>query len=662
VSNNTNINNKVLVAVAFASILSVARFCNADTTYSDGGVHTINTAMPVGTVNVFNNTTLNVVNPGSVTGSSGTAAEDGVDATGAILNVQGGSITGGAGPDTLTGLAQGNGGNGIFAESTTIAIQGGNVTGGQGATTISANGIGTGGEGLSSGSGTTTIQGGNVTGGQGATTISTNGIGTGGDGLLGGSGAINILGGSITGGLGAGSLLENVGTGEGGFGVNGGAGAIAISGGTITGGIGAAASPSNGQGFGGGGVGSGAGIINIQAGTIAGGAGGAGTFSTGGDGVSASSGTINIYGGAIQGGAGGANGFGGNGVSAENTGTAKIFGGAISAGTADTNGNAIDAYAGGIIDVYGSGFNTGFGIIGPGTGNISGTLADGTAFSWPYSVHAAAGNRSAGAIDLIGVPVIALSNAVNRTIITSGTAALGTSIANSAATGAMSLNYTLGAAVQSGSATLGSPSPNSGTLTPGSKQSCTVSASSTNLGVNTISFTASGSNTYRGPQTTTATLTVLDHAAAAFVGGGGTLNLNFGALEQGSGTQSLQYQIENLPETYRAGLDLYSITTIADPLGVFSTNPALFTDLAPGAESGLFDLFLNTSEPGEFSGEYQLNLSDEQDLSGWAGQQTLTLNVTADVVPEPGTLALLSVAALLTGIISSAARRSALRR
>ena len=109
-----------------------------------------------------------------------------------------------------------------------------------------------------------------------------------------------------------------------------------------------------------------------------------------------------------------------------------------------------------------------------------------------------------------------------------------------------------------------------------------------------------------------------------------------------------------MPEIYRAGLDLYSISTIADPLGVFSTDAMTFADLAPGAESGLFDLFLNTSQEGEFSGQYQFNLSDEQDLSGWAGQQTLTLNFTADIVPEPGTLPLLSFAAI--GLLSLAWR------
>ncbi len=94
---------------------------------------------------------------------------------------------------------------------------------------------------------------------------------------------------------------------------------------------------------------------------------------------------------------------------------------------------------------------------------------------------------------------------------------------------------------------------------------------------------------------------------------------------------------------------LNSITTVSDPLRVFSTDVTTFTDLAPGATSNLFDMYLDTSQLGTFSGQFQFNLSDEQDLSGWAGQQTLTLNVTAQVVPEPSTLALLGGAIVLLG-------------
>ena len=60
---------------------------------------------------------------------------------------------------------------------------------------------------------------------------------------------------------------------------------------------------------------------------------------------------------------------------------------------------------------------------------------------------------------------------------------------------------------------------------------------------------------------------------------------------------------------------------ISDPLGLFSTDVMPFTDLAPGTTTGFFDLFLNTSQLGQFSGQYQFNLSDEKDLSGHAGRK-----------------------------------------
>jgi len=166
-----------------------------------------------------------------------------------------------------------------------------------------------------------------------------------------------------------------------------------------------------------------------------------------------------------------------------------------------------------------------------------------------------------------------------------------------------------------------------------------ASATSAALGVNTLSFTVSDPNSSNLSQTATATLTVLDHAAAAFAGGGGTLNMSFGTVQRGS--YSLQFQIENLPEAYRAGLDMDNVLTLSNTGGFFSTDAMPFTDLAPGDLSDPLTLTLaDPSQLGDFTGQYQFNLSDEKDLSGHAGQQTLTLNVTATVVPEPSTLAL----------------------
>ncbi len=105
------------------------------------------------------------------------------------------------------------------------------------------------------------------------------------------------------------------------------------------------------------------------------------------------------------------------------------------------------------------------------------------------------------------------SNAINATIITGGTATLGATLANSASAGASNLNYTLSAAVTAGSAALGSMTPSSGTLAPSATQAFTVAATSTLLGSNTITLTASDPNASNNPQTIIAMLTVLDHAA-----------------------------------------------------------------------------------------------------------------------------------------------------
>ncbi len=108
--------------------------------------------------------------------------------------------------------------------------------------------------------------------------------------------------------------------------------------------------------------------------------------------------------------------------------------------------------------------------------------------------------------------IVGLSNVSNATIISGGTAMLGTTVSNSISAG-YNLNYTMTAAVQSGSATLGSITSGTGSLAPSTSHSCTVSVTSTNLGTNTISFTASDPNASNSAQTTTGTLTVLGHAA-----------------------------------------------------------------------------------------------------------------------------------------------------
>ncbi len=269
-----------------------------------------------------------------------------------------------------------------------------------------------------------------------------------------------------------------------------------------------------------------------------------------------------------------------------------------------------------------------------------------------YGTTENGGANNDGAVFALNIApaTIALSSSTSATIIAGGTATLGMTVSNSPTSG-YNLNYTLNGAVQSGSAALGAITSGTGSLAPGGSQSCTVPATSITLGVTTISFTGSDPNSSNLSQTTTATLTVLDHAAAAFAGGGGTLNLNFGTLQVGSGTQDRQFQIENLPSAYRVGLALESVMALSDPDGLFSTDATPFPDLPAGQTSGLMDLFFTPSQLGNFSGQYQFNLSDEQDLSGWTGGQTLTLNVTAGVVPKPSALALLGVAGVIVLVV-----------
>ena len=259
-------------------------------------------------------------------------------------------------------------------------------------------------------------------------------------------------------------------------------------------------------------------------------------------------------------------------------------------------------------------------------GNIFSINTDGSGYRNVVSFTGTGGGNPGanplGSLTLASSAIVALTSAANATIISGGTAVLHATLANSATTstfygmtqnggahgegtifsltvtGANSLNFTIAAAVQNGNATVSSITPATGSLASGASLPCTVSATSTTLGVTTVSFTASDPNSSNLSQSATATLTVLDHAAAAFTNGSGTLNLNFGTLQLGSGTQTMQFQIENLAATFRAGLDLDSITPLSDPSGVFSTDAMSFTDLSAGADSSIFNLFLNTSQLG----------------------------------------------------------------
>ena len=177
-------------------------------------------------------------------------------------------------------------------------------------------------------------------------------------------------------------------------------------------------------------------------------------------------------------------------------------------------------------------------------------------------------------------PVLSLATS-NAKVITGGTANLGVSLTNIASS---TVNYALAATVSGNLAGIQSFSQ-SGTLPAQATQNLIpMPTTSTNIGVNSLTVSASA-GAFIPIQTATASLTVLDHAAAAFADGSTVLNLDFGSLQVGSGTQSLQFQIENLPAQYRAGLDLDSVTALSDPGGVFTTDATPFSDLPAGTMS-----------------------------------------------------------------------------
>jgi hypothetical protein len=117
-----------------------------------------------------------------------------------------------------------------------------------------------------------------------------------------------------------------------------------------------------------------------------------------------------------------------------------------------------------------------------------------------------------GSIVPPGPPVLGLSNPLNATIITGGTGTLGISIGNTAAPFNNSLNYSVSAALTSGTAALGTLTPASGTVAAGSSQFATIAATSTVIGSHIVGFLAADLGGSSGTQSASATLTVVDHA------------------------------------------------------------------------------------------------------------------------------------------------------
>jgi hypothetical protein len=232
---------------------------------------------------------------------------------------------------------------------------------------------------------------------------------------------------------------------------------------------------------------------------------------------------------------------------------------------------------------------------------------------------------------------VALSGAVNATIITGGTGTLGATVSNSAGSGANDLNYTLSATVQSGGATLGAITPGAGTLAPGASQPCTLPATSSNLGVNTISLTASDPNSSNSSQTTAATLTVLDHSNASLSSTATQTSqtIDFGSVLAGASIPSQSFTIDNraahTSAAYTANLKLTGFSASGDP--ALTTNLSTFSGLAAG-NGETFTASLNTAN-NTTTGTKTVTMSasqlaDDSGLPGAGGNNSGGLTVTLE--------------------------------
>jgi hypothetical protein len=143
------------------------------------------------------------------------------------------------------------------------------------------------------------------------------------------------------------------------------------------------------------------------------------------------------------------------------------------------------------------------------------------------------------------------------------------------------------------------------------------------------------------------------------------LTLDFGTVLIGSDQGALGFDIFNRKKTDhhangRIGLDYNAAASgSSGDTGVFSfDNPwSIIQDLAAGY-SDAFKVHFNTGKSGAYSAIYTIGLTDTRDVAGFGyADNTLTLRIVGNVVPEPGTLALIFGGAVLLGGIGLRRRR-----
>ncbi len=210
---------------------------------------------------------------------------------------------------------------------------------------------------------------------------------------------------------------------------------------------------------------------------------------------------------------------------------------------------------------------------------------------------------------------------VNATIISGATGAVGVTVANTAAPFNSSLKYSLSAALTGGTATLAALSPSSGTVAAGSSQLATVAATSTVLGTHIVGFAALDSHAANGPQSASATLTVLAHAQPALViADPGPPTVIVGAHDA----------IANLTlSNGSAGQDSLAPLDVATGPGV--SGPAGGQVVASGVQQSYMGT-LNTAALGPQSQTFKITAGDDHTLPGASPPRDLTAGVSYTVM------------------------------
>jgi autotransporter-associated beta strand protein len=158
-------------------------------------------------------------------------------------------------------------------------------------------------------------------------------------------------------------------------------------------------------------------------------------------------------------------------------------------------------------------------------------------------------------------------------------------------------------------------------------------------------------------QTVSLTGTVLDPALASFASGSAAtteLFLDFGAVNQNASVSPLGFSLYNLMQTsgYTADLALLNIVSgTGNTNAITTTLPNQFSNLTSGSVFA-YSASLSTASLGAFQNVYMLQFKSANNGTAFGSDATQSLTLTVQgviIVPEPGTLTLVGIGAVVLG-------------